>query len=207
MITFFLWEDSLESDWRTVDSCCISIFLESTENSIQLTFNSYKLSYNDFSNYSIKKNCILLWQIKQPKPPVKTFCWAFKNVNLSNVNSPFFLPITGPHQSHVSSWKIAVSQMQNKDVAACAASWHTHTHVLKSELLWATLFHLVLSGLIRASCLSGSAAAAVWWVASLSDGSPLSSHQAICCFFHFDTCARLKRKTLLNLFLNEVKAR
>lgn len=146
MITFFLREDSLESDWRTVDSCCISIFWESTENLIQLTFNSYKLSYNDFSNYSIKKNCILLWQIKQPKPPVKTFCWAFKNVNLSNVNSPFFLPITGPHQSHVSSWKIAVSKMQNKDVAVCAASWHTHTR----PQIRATLSHAVSSGAIRA---------------------------------------------------------
>ena len=95
-----------------------------------------------------------------------------------------------------------VSQIQNKDVGGAAAAWLTHTraYVLQSERLWATPFHLVLSGLMRASCLPGSAAAAVWWVASLWNGSLLSSHQAICCSFHFYTCAKLKGKTSQNVF-------
>lgn len=54
-----------------------------------------------------------------------------------------------------------VSPIQNKDVAAAAAAlgvWLTYTHALQSEPLSAVLFHLLLSGLMRATRPSGSAA-------------------------------------------------
>ena len=89
-----------------------------------------------------------------------------------------------------------IGRTQNKDVTTAAAAWLTHACVIWSESLWAPVLHPVLSGLMRAFCLSGTAAAAVWWVENVADGSALSSHQAIYWCFQCDTCAILEQGTL-----------
>lgn len=89
-----------------------------------------------------------------------------------------------------------VSQIQNKDVAeaaaaASAAVWPTHTHTHTSSIL--CCFEprsslKVLSRLMRATFIRGSAAAAVWWVAT-----PLLYFHVERISFHFDTRARFEK--------------